>query len=174
MKITVASLNPVKIRAVEQSVSELWPNITPNIQGIKVPSEVSDQPMSDAETRKGAHKRVQNAMKQGTQVDYWVGIEAGVEDWGDKMGAFAWVVIANRDRVGEARSATFFLPKKVAQLIRSGMELGEADDIVFGSIHSKYNDGAIGLLTHNAITRETLYIHPVIMAFIPFIRGEFY
>lgn len=174
MKLVIASQNPVKMDAVQDGVEELWPNIDPHLIGIKVPSGVSSQPMSEAETLLGAKNRVNEAMKSLPVADYWVGIEGGVDEIDGKMAAFAWVVVANKEKVGEARSATFFLPDSVAQLVRQGFELGEADDKVFGATNSKQKNGAIGLLTHNTITRKTLYIPPVIMAFIPFIRPEFY
>lgn len=174
MKLVVASQNPVKLDAVQEGFEELWPNIDPDIIGVKVPSGVSPQPLSEAETLKGAHNRVKEAMDNRPGANYWIGIEGGVEDKEGKMAAFAWVVAANHYKIGQARSASFFLPDKVAELIRQGYELGEADDMVFGSVNSKEKNGAIGLLTHNTITRKSLYIPAVIMAFIPFIRPEFY
>jgi inosine/xanthosine triphosphatase len=174
MKLLVASQNPVKLAAVQLGFEDLFPNINPDLVGLSVPSGVSDQPKTEKETYQGAFNRVQAAKEQRPEADFWIGIEGGIEDWGDKMAAFAWVVIADKERIGEARSATFFLPDPVAELIREGMELGEADDRIFGAENSKQNQGAIGLLTHNAITRKTLYVHPVIMAFIPFIRPEYY
>lgn len=174
MKLVIASQNPVKMDAVEEGVEELWPNIEPNILGIKVPSGVGDQPMSEAETLLGAQNRVKAAIKQLPNADYWVGIEGGIADMDGKMAAFAWVVVSDKEKIGQARSATFFLPDKVAELVRQGIELGEADDMVFGATNSKEKNGAIGLLTHNTITRKALYIPAVVMAFIPFIRPEFY
>jgi non-canonical (house-cleaning) NTP pyrophosphatase len=69
---------------------------------------------------------------------------------------------------GKARSGTFFLPTKIAALVREGKELGEADDIVFLQRDSKQNNGAIGLLTDNVIDRTLLYEHAVILALLPF------
>jgi non-canonical (house-cleaning) NTP pyrophosphatase len=50
------------------------------------------------------------------------------------------------------------------------MELGEADDLVFGQINSKQQNGAIGILTNDLIDRESLYRPAVIMALIPFLN----
>ena len=38
---------------------------------------------------------------------------------------------------GKSRTATFFLPEEVAELVRQGQELGSADDIVFNVSNSK-------------------------------------
>lgn len=54
------------------------------------------------------------------------------------------------------------------------MELGNADDLVFGCKNSKQKDGAVGLLTENAIDRTALYEQGVIMAFIPFKNDTLY
>ncbi|MCI4670928.1 MAG: inosine/xanthosine triphosphatase [Bacteroidia bacterium] len=174
MNIVVASQNPVKLDAVQEGVEELWPNIDPDIIGLSVPSGVGAQPMTEMETLEGARNRVRRAIEHSPSANYWAGIEGGVQDIGKKMAAFAWVVVSDGEKWGEARSATFFLPDEVAKLVRSGIELGEADDKVFGATNSKQKNGAIGLLTHNTITRTSLYVPAVIMAFIPFIRPEFY
>jgi non-canonical (house-cleaning) NTP pyrophosphatase len=54
------------------------------------------------------------------------------------------------------------------------MELGDADDEIFGASNSKQQNGAVGLLTENAVTRTTLYEQAVIMALIPFKNPELY
>jgi non-canonical (house-cleaning) NTP pyrophosphatase len=90
------------------------------------------------------------------------------------MGAFAWVVIHDDRRCGRGRSGEFFLPEKVAELVRGGVELGEADDRVFSRNNSKQGNGAIGLLTNDIIDRKSLYIPAVIFALIPFANPELY
>jgi inosine/xanthosine triphosphatase len=166
----VASQNPVKLEAVRVGFARLFPGETFAIEGVGVPSGVSDQPMSDAETLQGAHNRALNAKEQTPQADFWVGVEGGSEDSGSEMSAFAWVVILAQDTdvIGKARTATFFLPQEVAALVRQGKELGEADDIVFQRSNSKQANGSIGLLTGDAITRTDLYAPAVTMALIPF------
>ncbi|PIS15796.1 inositol monophosphatase, partial [Candidatus Roizmanbacteria bacterium CG09_land_8_20_14_0_10_41_9] len=87
---------------------------------------------------------------------------------------FAWVVIIGKKKTGKGRTASFFLPDKIVQLIHSGKELGEADDIVFGKTNSKQEMGAIGLLTDNRITRKTLYEPAVIIALVPFVKKDLF
>jgi len=69
---------------------------------------------------------------------------------------------------------TFFLPEKVAELVKKGKELGEANDIVFKKHNSKQNNGAVGLLTKDSITRDKLYEDVVVLALIPFIHKGLY
>jgi len=99
---------------------------------------------------------------------FWVGIEGGIEDREGEMAAFAWIVVKSNKTLGKGRTGTFFLPQAVSDLIRQGKELGEADDIVFGRINSKQENGAIGILTGDVIDRTQLYAHAVVLALLPF------
>jgi len=91
-----------------------------------------------------------------------------------KLAAFAWVVVKSKNLSGKARSGTFFLPHAVKELIEKGMELGTADDIVFGHTNSKQQGGAVGLLTGNVVNRKQLYEQAVVLALIPFKNKELY
>jgi len=142
--------------------------------GVSVASEVSDQPMSNQETLKGAINRAHNAQSANIEAHFWVGIEGGIDTLDQEMEAFAWIVVQSKHQIGKARTGAFFLPKKVQALIRQGKELGEADDLVFGDHNSKQKGGAVGLLTGNVIDRKGLYVPAVIMALIPFKNVEFY
>lgn len=85
------------------------------------------------------------------------------------------MVVKSRDgKIGKGRSSAFFLPAKIAELIREGKELGEADDIVFARTNSKQENGAVGLLTRNAIDRTHYYTDAVIPALIPFVNENLY
>jgi len=172
--IAVASNNPVKLQAVLDAFrfifsKEKWQTIS-----MEVPSGVSHQPMSDSETHIGAVNRARNAQFARPDADYWVGIEGGVEDLEGEMSAFAWVVVVTRQLLGQSRSGTFMIPPAVAKLVREGKELGIADDIIFGRSNSKQQNGAIGLLTDNAIDRKALYQHAVILALVPFKNPRLY
>jgi inosine/xanthosine triphosphatase len=174
-KIVVASKNPVKLSATLSGFQRMFPNEEFEIEGISAESGVSDQPMSDDETLKGARNRVANARTIQPNADYWVGLEGGIEKKDSDMEAFAWMAIESKSGLtGKGRTGVFFLPPKVAGLIESGMELGEADDVVFGRTNSKQEGGAIGLLTDNVIDRASYYTDAIIFALIPFKNPEYY
>ncbi len=156
MKVIIASKNPVKREAVVKAFEKCF-NETTHFDAVDVPSGVSDQPMSDDETREGAFNRAQYARAADPDADYWVGIEGGVQPGINGLHAFAWIVIIDKTMKGEARTTTFQLPDKVKELVNRGIELGTADDIVFSQRNSKQRNGAVGLLTNNVITRSTLY-----------------
>jgi len=170
MQVVVASQNPVKLEAVRQAVERMFPDAQVTVSGCSVESGVSDQPRSDEETLTGARNRARAAAQAHPQADLWVGIEGGVEDRPEGMASFAWVVVQHAHGISPARSGTFFLPPPVADLVRQGCELGEADDRVFGLHNSKQQMGAVGLLTHGVIDRTALYRHAVILALIPLVQ----
>lgn len=176
-QIVVASKNPVKIAAALEGFQRMFPNTTYTVHGISVPSGVPEQPFTDAETLQGALNRAQNAREQVPEGDYWIGLEGGVEDTPDQaagtLQSFAWIVVIDHEggRTGKARTATFYQPEEVANLVRAGMELGHADDAVFGRSNSKQSNGSVGLLTGDVIGREAYYVQAVILALIPFKNG---
>lgn len=166
--VIVASNNPVKIQAVSGGFLRMFPDIQFKFESLALPSGVPAQPLSDAETLKGAQTRARNAKKYRPQADFWAGIEGGVDASGANLTAFAWVVILNGQNAGQSRTGAFYLPPAVAELVRSGIELGEADDRVFGRQDSKRQEGAIGLLTGGVVDRRALYEQAVILALLPF------
>jgi inosine/xanthosine triphosphatase len=167
--IVVASQNPVKIQAVLRGFQCMFLDQEFSVQAVSVPSGVSSQPHSDAETLQGAVNRAAEAARRLPEADFWVGIEGGVgEMMKGEVVAFAWVAVCDSHQMGRGRTGTFYLPPAVTNLIRQGKELGEADDIVFGRTNSKQENGAVGLLTGDVIDRAQLYEHAVILALIPF------
>ncbi|MHA7099595.1 inosine/xanthosine triphosphatase [Roseivirga pacifica] len=174
IKVVVASKNPVKINCTSQAFSKAFPNTILDVQGVSVPSNVSDQPMTDAETLEGAKNRAKNARSAQPDADYWVGIEGGIDQESGTMEAFAWISIIGRTKEGKARTASFDLPEKIRALVNQGVELGHADDMVFERTNSKQGNGAVGILTNGLIDRAAYYEPAVVLALIPFLNQELY
>lgn len=176
-KIVVASTNPTKIRAALHGFQAMFANEAVELVTMSVPSGVSAQPLSDAETLLGATQRAQAARTAYPQADYWFGIEGGIEAIGDEMIAFAWVVVqavSSPTLSGRGKTGCFFLPPAVVELVKAGKELGEADDLIFQRVNSKREDGAVGLLTGQVMDRAELYRSAVILALIPFRNPSLY
>lgn len=167
--VVVASQNPVKINAALKGFTSMFPVSTYTASGISVPSGVSEQPLSNDETLQGALNRVQNAHRAKPGADYYVGIEGGLHTDGASFQSFAWVVVMGKEgRTGKARTATYYLPEEIAKLVRDGMELGQAGDVMFSRSNSKQHNGSTGLLTDDVVDRSTFYEQAVILALIPF------
>jgi inosine/xanthosine triphosphatase len=172
--IIVASRNPVKIQAALNGFRQMFPEEEFQVGSVSVPSGVSDQPYTSNETLLGAQNRAARAEEAQPGADYYIGIEGGVEEDQGELAVFAWVVIRASHVIGKGRTATFMLPPQIAQLIRDGKELGEADDIFFNRSNSKQANGAIGILTDDVVDRTKLYDMAVIMALLPFKNPTLY
>ncbi|MFW6220086.1 MAG: inosine/xanthosine triphosphatase [Nanoarchaeota archaeon] len=173
-KVIVASKNPVKIKAVKNAFKKMFENQKFEFISISTNSEVSNQPNTSNETFIGAKNRANNASNEYKNAKFYVGIEGGIEKKQKEMESFAWVVIKSENKYGKAKTGSFFLPNKIIKLINEGMELGEADDIVFKDNNSKQKNGAVGILTKNVIDRKKYYMEAIILALIPFKNKELY
>ncbi|MBP7768558.1 DUF84 family protein, partial [Candidatus Woesebacteria bacterium] len=121
MHIFVGSTNPVKIHAVTAAARAQWPAVV--VEGIAVPSGINEQPMTDAETRTGAHNRAQAVLAAGLQklsanpaekaapVVLGVGLEGGVEHLDGELWSTVWVVVVDQTRqCYESNGARFKIP----------------------------------------------------------------
>lgn len=150
--------------------------------GYSVPSGVSAQPMGDRETRQGATERARNALQAyrdahgGEAPDFGVGLEGGCgEEEGGELTCFAYMVVVSKEGVvGWAKTGSLLLPSSVAALVRGGLELGLADDKVFGRVGSKSGEGAVGLLTKGRVDRTAYYKHAMILALARFVSADKY
>ena len=169
----VGSENPVKINCVAEAIASFWTDA--RAVGAKTNSGVSAQPESDHEMFLGALNRARQALEKTPEAHFGVGLEGGTLDAEDGMWAYAWIAVVDREgKIGKGQSGRFLLPEPIAQMVREGIELGEADDRFFGRSNSKQQDGAIGILSDGVVTRLDLYKPAVIFALLPFVHPEFY
>src|SRR5690554_6091916 len=172
--VIIGSKNPVKILCTEEAFHLTYGDGF-LVQGLNVDSGVGNQPYSDVETYEGAFNRANNCKLAFPEADFWVGIEGGVSAMGEDLTSFAWIVILDKTgKIGRAKTGSFFLPQGVADLLKGGMELGDADDQVFSSSNSKQKGGAVGLLTKGIVDRRDLYRQAVVLALIPFTNPDLY
>ena len=177
MRIIVGSQNPAKLEAVSGGFASFFPGVSFGLQPVSVSSGVSAQPLSDAETLLGAKNRARAARELEGDADFWLGIEGGLQpvpDEPDSYLSYCWVVVLGTQQAGRARSASYELPKAVCDLIRQGMELGDADDLVFGVSGSKRDSGGVGLLTDGRVSRSQFYAEAVKLALIPFVKPDLF
>lgn len=173
-KVIVASKNPVKIEACVQGFQQVFPQDAFDFQGINVSSDVSAQPMTTRETYQGAYNRALAAKQVTPTAHFWVGIEGGVDFLKENLEVFAWIVVFSSDNQGVAKTSSFILPPKVSELVKNGLELGVADDMVFRQNNSKTKGGSVGILTNGLINRTMYYTQAVMLALIPFINKSLY
>jgi non-canonical (house-cleaning) NTP pyrophosphatase len=91
LRIAVGSLNPSKLRAVKQAMTQILEHkespeeVSIHIVGFDVESGVPDQPMGDEETCRGAQNRAVAAFAaykkaQGERPHFAIGLEGGLEE----------------------------------------------------------------------------------------------
>jgi inosine/xanthosine triphosphatase len=169
MKVAVGSTNPIKIQAVMEAFQETFGDV--EVRGIKVDSEVSDQPFKD-EVIKGSVNRAKNVLKL-IDADFGIGIEGGVMKLGERWYNLGFVAIVDREGgMGTGTSGWFECPPTILELLKSGRELGEVMDDLTGRTDTKKQEGAIGIFTKGKVSRKDLYKHGVFMALISFLSPE--
>ena len=169
LTVLVGSKNPTKTNAVFSAFKEVF-KVPVKVVGLSVSSGVPDQPMSCVETKKGAKNREKQLKKN--VADFYVGIEGGCSYEDNNLFAFAWAITVSKEKTGCGKTSLFQLPKEIQKLIEQGVELGEADDLVFNRKNSKQKDGAVGILTGGLVDRSKYYKEAVVMSLIPFINKK--
>ncbi len=172
MIVRIGSKNPSKINAVRKIFSKIF-SFEIEYIGDEVDSGVSPQPIND-ETVVGALNRAKAVMEGA---DYAVGIEAGIF-WEKHLNDFVdrayCVIIDKYGHVTFGHSGGFTYPSKVIEMVKSGMEIGEAMEKISGIPDIKKKMGAIGYLSRGLITRTEFNAQAVLMAMIPRISADLY
>ena len=190
LQVAVGSTNPVKIKAAITGIAKVFSEEEYHIkaQGFSVSSGVSDQPMGDLETKKGSKNRAIHSAEKfkeqfGSYPSFAVGMEGGCViipsdevNEEEEMITIAYMCVYDpvKNKFGFGRAGSYTLPQKIMELVKGGMELGFADDQVFGKTNSKQDMGSVGLLTSGLINRFEYYDHAMVLAMIPFMNPELY
>ncbi|MDQ0254983.1 inosine/xanthosine triphosphatase [Evansella vedderi] len=155
-EIYIGSTNPAKVRAVEKVF--LPPAV---VVPRDVPSSVSPQPRSDEETMLGAINRAKYLIEY-TDASVAIGLEGGVVENEAGMLLCNWgALIAKKNGIYTAGGARIYLPKDIAEEIRTGRELGEVIDEWTGRNNIRKKEGTIGILTYGEIDRIEMFKHIV-------------
>jgi inosine/xanthosine triphosphatase len=174
MKVAVGSKNSVKINAVKDAFRLVFPQKRWDVIGIDVESGVSNQPMSDRESIKGARNRAKKALKI-LKADFGVGLEGGLHEIDGRWFDNGWIAVIDKNgKEGFGSTVKMPTPEKLMELIHKGIELGVANDILFKRTNSKHAEGHFGIMTNNIITRTSGYRDGVVAALTRFIHPEIF
>lgn len=173
MKLLMGTKNPGKIEGARQAFSKYFENV--EIEGVAVESNVGAQPVNE-QILQGAKNRVENLKKyaqaNNIQADFYIASEAGITNLLGEWLDFNMAVLENKE--GEqsiGSSAGFPIPDKyVNEIIHS--ELGKVMDKLFHANGLSKENGGIGILTQDAISRIDLTKQAFIMALTKIINGE--
>ena len=116
MKIIIGSLNPTKVGAVKKVFNQY------KVEGLNVPSNVSNQPLTDQETMQGAINRAHNARVAG-ESEIGIGLEGGVIIENDRLFLCNWGALVYENEVILASGAKILLPSEFINELRNGTEL---------------------------------------------------
>ncbi len=181
MRVCVGSENKVKIEAVRQTL-RLYSMFAHGVEvfGVNIPSEVSDQPMSQEETIIGAQNRAKSAYHFEKGGNLAFGIESGlfvVPRTNTGYMDFCVCAIYTGTEFHMGISSGFECPPKVIKLVRSNnWDLNKAFQSV--GLTEKYNlgnhEGAVGLLTKSRLNRLEFTKQAVMMAMIQIENHQLY
>lgn len=169
LRVKVGSLNPIKVAAVRNILSELYPGV--EVSGTPVTSGVGEQPR-EGETRRGAMERAAHALQDA---DLGIGLEAGVFVTEDGLYDIQYcAVIDRRGRYTIGHGMGFRYPPAVEERVDEGWSVGRAFQELYGWERDGKRDGAIGYLTKGVLGRTALAEQAVLAAMVPRIRRELY
>jgi inosine/xanthosine triphosphatase len=169
MLIAVGSKNPVKVAAVAEAFSKIFPEEKLDIVSYEVASNVRSQPFGDEEALTGCENRIENLKELAPEADYRVGIEGTIDTILEVSYTYAWGMVANKSgQAYAARTVSIPLPEEVMTVINSGVELGQAIDQVFHKENSKQHEGAMGILSFGHVSRGSTISGAILLALTAF------
>ncbi|MFD1066769.1 DUF84 family protein [Oceanobacillus locisalsi] len=161
-QIIIGSENPTKIAAVKNIYHDF------EVSPLKVPSNVSEQPFSDEETRLGAINRAK-ACSASSADGLGIGLEGGVMYVGDTLFLCNWGALSTEDgKLYTASGARIALPKEIETGLQTAGELSAMMDAYTKKENVRNHEGAIGVFTNNLVTREEMFTHVVQL-----LRGQY-
>lgn len=166
MRIGVGSANPAKTEPVREVAARLFPGA--EVFALEVASGVRAQPLTEAETVRGALNRARGVVLRGN-AELGVGIEGGIASVGGIYFGCTWVAVVDREgRTGLGSSARFEVPDAVAQAVLAGRSLGE----VVGEMRNRpeigREEGVMGRRTGGGVTRGSATVQALHFAFAKF------
>lgn len=162
-RVAVGSTNPAKTEAVRQAFEAL-----DDIGGFTLVAVACDtdtaQPWGESATRSGALARAE-AARADEEADWGIGLEGGLVNDDKGVLVTSWIAACQADAAPAlVRSAGFYLPRPVAERVRTGVTLEEAWQRLDGRQAIGRDSGTVGALSGERFDRTRLYREAVILA----------
>lgn len=159
MLVAIGTKNKAKTAAVKNIVNKYLDDV--HFEEYSVPSNVSEQPFTNEETRQGAINRALNTLK-ASNADLSFGLEGGVCEVDGLMYCCNWGAIALKDgTIISCSGAQFILPEEIANELRAGNELGPVMDVFTKQKDTRSSSGAVGVFTAGLVDRTEMFEHIV-------------
>lgn len=125
MKIVVGTTSEQKLEYLKELLGEL--QIEADIFPLEVASEISDQPKTSKETKRGSVNRAKNALMKHQDADAALGIEVGYHpNWNGDYKILCWAtIIDNSGRQVSAKSHSMLLPQFHQRYLKEDKYLGD-------------------------------------------------
>lgn len=125
MKIALGSISPQKLKYLKKVLADLK-IVNCKIILSEVKSNISEQPLTSAETLKGSINRAKKSFAINKGVDFSVGIEVGYElNDKKKYEIFCWATIYYGLKVYSCKSNSFLLPEYHQDKLKAGLYLSD-------------------------------------------------
>lgn len=125
IKIAVGTTSEQKLQFLDEVLIEL--KLKTKIESFNVPSGVSDQPISNKETRQGSINRAKSVLKLSSKTNLGLGIEVGYHlNKNKNYEIFCWATIVDKSgRKISARSHKLLLPTFHQKILKENKYLGD-------------------------------------------------
>ena len=179
MKIAIGTTRKPKIDGVKKAIETCpyFQNIEDEIEYITkdVLSNVSKMPMTLDEIMLGAKNRAKNLFEAGVVADFFVGIEGGVEKFGEKAYLLGCVYIESAKGEGHyGFSPMMEVPEIVwRRMYDKGEELGPIMENLSGGRDVRSENGSMGMWTDDMLVRRDEFVFAFYSAIAPFFN-EYY
>lgn len=173
MLVAVASKNKVKTEATAQAFSQFYESV--EIVAVHSPSGVKPFPTSEWETLEGAINRAKAARSLRPDVEFTVGIEAGIVEMLERSFVRAYAVVLRDDEMGLGSSAAYEAPAGILDRLDPETENSkQMIDSVMGEHDVLSNRGVVGVLTGGRLDRTRINRDAVICALTRFVSPRYY
>ena len=185
--VWVGSTNAPKIDAVRAAIAPYA--AAARVEGIAVPSEVSEQPVGLEEIVRGARNRATGAARAGgADCDLGVGIEDGLVDLRDlhaqglEFVNIGCAAVTDGERTSLGFSSAFaYPPQCTVRAVRDREPIGELFDSLWAeakderaALPSARSVGNVGKLTLGVLPRSDYARHAVLCALVAFLHPDLY
>lgn len=176
LQVAVGTANGLKVRAVRDAFRRAFPHMPLRVRGFNVKSGVPAQPLG-GQTYTGAANRARRALSAWPAAEYGVGVEAGLftDPLLDRIKDVQYAVVLDRSGVtSAAHGGGFYYPAHVTQAVLKGKTISAVVGPLAGDKRIGSTRGAVGWLSHDALTRKELTEQGVLLALLPRIRPDLY
>jgi len=163
----IGTKNRVKIKAAQSVLANFYDEF--DLVSSHVNSGVSETPTSFREGRLGAKNRAYRAVEK-TESSLGIGIEGYIEN---EKYLSVWVIISDSSEVlGQGGGGRIRLPTKIASQLPE-RDLEKIMDELENREKIGQQEGAVGILTDNKITRTDFTITALTFAFSDYINSTY-